>query len=104
MLYLVTSDLDLTDDEITAIYQKRWNVEPFHKSLKQNASLTQSPAHMPRSQANHFFAAICGYVKLEMLKVSTKFKHFALRHRIYAQALKHAFSELRLLKPLILAA
>lgn len=104
VLYLVTSDLDLTYDEITAIYQKRWNVEPFYKSLKQNASLTQSPTHTPRSQTNHFFAAICGYIKLEMLKVSTHLNHFALRQRIYVQALKQAFFELRSLKPMTLAA
>ena len=104
VLYLVTSDLDLTYDEITALYQKRWNVEPFHKSLKQNASLTQSPAHTPNTQTNHVFAAMCGYVKLEMLKVSTKLNHFALRQRIYVHALQHAFAELQKLKPLKLAA
>jgi len=48
--------------------------------------------------------ALCGYVKLEMLKVATHLNHFALRQRIYVQALKQAFFELRLLKPLILAA
>ena len=104
VLYLVTSDLHLTYSEITAIYQKRWNVEPFHKSLKQNASLTKSPAHTPNTQTYHFFAAPCGYVKLEMLKVSTKLNHFALRQRIYVQALHHAFDELQKLKPLYLAA
>jgi hypothetical protein len=31
ILYLVTSDLDLSYDEITTIYGKRWNVEPYHK-------------------------------------------------------------------------
>lgn len=104
VLYLVTSDLDLTYDEITPLYQKRWNVEPFHKSLKQNASLTQSPAHTPNTQTNHVFAAMCGYVKLEMLKVSTQLNHFALRQRIYVHALQHAFAELQKLKPLKLAA
>ncbi len=29
ILYLVSSDLDLTYDSITTIYQKRWNVEPY---------------------------------------------------------------------------
>jgi hypothetical protein len=104
VLYLVTSDLHLTYAEITAIYQKRWNIEPFHKSLKQNASLTKSPAHTPNTQTNHFFAAMCGYVKLEMLKVATHLNHFALRQRIYVHALQHAFEELQKLKPLKLAA
>ncbi len=37
ILYLVTSDTTLSDDAITTLYQRRWNVEPYHKSLKQNA-------------------------------------------------------------------
>jgi len=59
---------------------------------------------------NHFFAATCGYVKLEMLKVSTKLNHkwpaagpFALRQRIYVKALAHAFDELQEFKPMRLA-
>src|SRR5262249_32480716 len=43
ILYLVSSDSTLTYTEITTIYRKRWNVEPYHKSLKQNASLEKSP-------------------------------------------------------------
>jgi len=42
-LCLVTNDLDLSYEAITAIYPKQWNVEVFHKSLKQNASLEKSP-------------------------------------------------------------
>jgi hypothetical protein len=37
--YLVSSEMTLAFDQITAIYRQRWNVEPYHKSLKQNASL-----------------------------------------------------------------
>ena len=32
--YLVTSDLTLTADQICTIYQKRWKVEEYHRSLK----------------------------------------------------------------------
>lgn len=37
--YLASSDTRLASGRITTLYQKRWNVEPFHKSFKQNASL-----------------------------------------------------------------
>jgi hypothetical protein len=33
VLYLVTSDTSLTYEGITSLYQKRWTIEPFHKSL-----------------------------------------------------------------------
>jgi DDE superfamily endonuclease len=103
-LYLVTSDLDLTHDQITAIYRKRWNVEPYHKSLKQNASLEKSPTRTHTTQSNHFFAALCAYLKLEMLKVSTNTNHFALKSKLYVRALRTAFDALQELQPIRLTA
>lgn len=41
-LYLVTNDLSIDADRIYQVYQKRWRVEEFHKSIKQNASLSVS--------------------------------------------------------------
>jgi hypothetical protein len=102
--YLVTSALSLTADQIIAIYRKRWNVEPYHKSLKQNASLEKSPTHTVTTQTNHLFAALCGYIKLELLKVSTKLNHFALKSTLYRRALQVAFSALLELQPVQLAA
>lgn len=43
ILYLVSSDLDLTYEQIKAIYQKRWKVEQYHKSVKSNACFAKSP-------------------------------------------------------------
>lgn len=43
VLYLVSSDTRLSYEQITTIYQRRWKVEEYHHSLKQNASLAKSP-------------------------------------------------------------
>lgn len=104
ILYLVTSDLKLSYDGITTIYGKRWNVEPYHKSLKQNASLAKSPTKTVKTQSNHFFAALCAYIKLEMLKARTKVNHFALKATLYMNALRSAFQTLDTLQPIRLAA
>lgn len=104
ILYLVTSDRDLTYDELTTIYGKRWNVEPYHKSLKQNASLSKSPTKTVTTQSNHIFAALCAYLKLEMLKVDTQTNHFALKSKLYMRALRTAFDTLHELQPIRLAA
>ena len=44
-----TSDSALTADQLITIYQKRWKVEEYHRSLKQNASLAKitDPPHQP---------------------------------------------------------
>ena len=104
ILYLVTSDTPLSSDDITTIYQKLWNVEPYHKSLKQNASLEKSPTQTVTSQTNHFFAALCAFIKLEMLKGTTQLNHFALKTKLYVNALHVAFSTLRELQPVQLTA
>jgi len=104
ILYLVTSDPTLSSDDLTTLYQRRWNVEPYHKSLKQNASLEKSPTQTVTTQTNHFFAALCAFIKLEMLKVTTKLNHFALKTKLYVNALHVAFSTLQELQPVQLTA
>ncbi len=96
--YLVTSDLTLTADRITKLFQKRWGIEVYHKSLKQNASLEQSPTRTETTQRNHLFASLCAYVKLERLKIKTKLNHFALKSKLYLSAVKSAYAELVKLK------
>jgi hypothetical protein len=102
ILYLVS--IDLTYNGITPLYQKRWNVEPYHKSLKQNASLSKSPTKTVTPQSNHLFASLCGCIKLEMLKVTTRTNHFALKSKLYLQALQTAFDALHQLQPIRLSA
>jgi hypothetical protein len=97
--YLVTSDTTLNGNGIATIYQKRWNVEPYHKSLKQNASLEKSPTQTVTTQTNHFFAALCGYIKLELLKGDTQLNHFALKAKLYLHAIQSAYATLRELNP-----
>ncbi|UCC53546.1 MAG: transposase [Anaerolineaceae bacterium] len=104
ILYLVTNALELTADEITTIYGKRWNVESYHKSLKQNASLSKSPTKTVTTQSNHIFASMCAFIKLELLKVSTQTNHFALKSKLYIRALRTAFDTLNELQPVRLAA
>lgn len=97
--YLVSSDTTLSFDALTTIYHERWEVECYHKSLKQNVSLAKSPTQTVTTQTNHFFAALCGFVKLERLKMKTKLNHFALKSKLYLKALRSAFATLQTLSP-----
>ncbi len=98
VLYLVSSDTTLDSDAIQTCYQRRWKVEEYHKSLKQNASLAKSPTRTETTQTNHLFASLCAFVKLERLKSTTSKNHFALKTKLYVKALKSAFTELQSLK------
>jgi hypothetical protein len=102
--HLISSDTTLLPNDIIRSYQKRWRVEEYHKSLKQNVSLEKSPTQTETTQTNHFFAALCGYIKLERLKIKTKQNHFALKSKLYLKALMSAFQTLRELNQVHLSA
>ena len=102
--FLVSNDFSLSDDDFTRLYKKRWGVEEYHKSLKQNAAIGKSPTRTLRTQSNHIFASIMAYIKLEKLKFSSKLNHFAMKSKIYLAANKAAFKELAALKAQALGA
>ena len=99
LLYLVSSDTTLDGDQMMRLYQERWQVEEYHNSLKQNASLACSPTRTKRTQTNHFFLSLCAFVKLETLKIKTQCGHFALKQKLYLAALQAAFGQWQTLQP-----
>lgn len=95
VIYLVSSIIELTGVQIAEIYHRRWKIEVYHKSLKNNASLAASPTKTPRTQSNHLFASICAYIQLERITSNAKTNHFAFKQKIYLAALKRAMFELQ---------
>lgn len=98
ILYLVTNDLSIDADRIYEVYQKRWRIEEFHKSIKQNASLSKSPTKTIQTQCNHLFASMIAFCKLELLKVKTAMNHFAIKQKLLIKANQIMFHELQLMK------
>ena len=87
ILYLGSSATTCSFHDLTTNYQRRWQVECYHKSLKQNVSLAKSPTQTVTTQTNHFFAALCGFIKLERLKMRTQLNHFALKSKLVSMEL-----------------
>lgn len=98
ILCLACSDTTMTRGLILTTYQKRWPVEVFHKSLKQNAALGKAPVRRVITQNNHVFAVLYATFKLECLKIKQHLSHFALRAYLYLKATRVAFDELQSLK------
>lgn len=97
-LLLCSSDLSLSGSALFPIYQKRWKVEEYHKSLKSNAGLAKSPTKLPHTQQNHIFASIVAFIKLESYRCATHLNHFALKAKLYHGAIQAAFEQLQQLK------
>ena len=97
-LYLITNDIDLTTNKILEIYKRRWKIEEYHKSLKQNLKIEHSPTKVEVSQLNHIFLCTCGFIRLEYLRLNSGLNHFAIKERIYIQALSTAYKEVERLQ------
>lgn len=95
ILYLVSNDMTSSAERLYEVYQKRWRIEEYHKSIKQNASLTKSPTRTVKTQCNHIYASIIAYCKLEMLKIKTHLNHFAIKYKLIVRANQIAWQELK---------
>lgn len=80
-LYLVTNDADTTAKDLYRTYERRWKIEVYHKSLKNNVGIAKSPTKTARTQSNRLFASIYAFAKLEAVKVRTNMNHFALKKK-----------------------
>ena len=98
ILNLVGSDLTLDGDSVSTIYEKRWKVEEFYKSLKYNVDMAKSPTKTIRTQSNHIFLSILSFFKLERLKIKHKLNHFAIRMKLLIKANQMAYEQLQILK------
>lgn len=98
MLSLICSDTSLDGDKVATIYQKRWKVEEYHKSLKSNAAVGKSPTKTTKTQINHIFLSIMAVFKLECLKMKYHLNHFAIRAKLLFRANQVALTELQRLK------
>ena len=95
VFYFVSNNILIDAECLYEVYQKRWRIEEFHKSVKQNASLAKSPTKTVTTQCNHIFAAIIAYCKLEFLKFKTKMNHFAIKYKLIVRANQIAMKELK---------
>ena len=82
ILNLICSDIALDGLSISTIYEKRWKIEEFYKSINHNSALAKSPTKTIRTQSNHIFMAIFSFFKLEKLKIKHHINHFALRMKL----------------------
>ena len=97
-LYLVGSDTSLSGEMVSTIYQKRWKIEEYHKSLKSNAALAKSPTRRVTTQISHLVMSMVAVFKLECLKIKHHLNHFALRAKVLVKANLAAMQELRRLQ------
>jgi hypothetical protein len=88
-LYLATSDLELSAEQMLRFYKRRWKVEEYHKSMKSNCSLGKCQAHSLLCQQSHFYLAALAFLLLEKTKVKEDQNHFALKKQLNLLTIKY---------------
>lgn len=94
-LYLACSDLQLDYEQIFTLYKRRWKVEEYHKSLKQNCSLGKCQASSHSAQQSHFYLAVLAFLQLEKAKAVKDKNHFALRHDLNILTTKYGMKAVK---------
>ncbi len=69
--YYISNDLDLEGNKLYKCYQKRWDVEEYHRFIKQSLSIGSSMSRTEKSQSNHIILSLICYIDLQRLSKST---------------------------------
>lgn len=69
--YLATNDLSLTHQTIENHNAHRWNIETFHRAIKQCCGAERCYSVKERSQRNHILCAFLAFIKLEWQRIKT---------------------------------
>lgn len=66
--YVGTNLENQTRDEIIALVKKRWEIEVFHRELKQTCGLEHCQARTSRAQRNHIVLSVLTWIKQAALR------------------------------------
>lgn len=72
IVYLATNDLTLVDALLIKEHSDcRWNIETFHRGIKQFCGIEHCYSQRERSQLNHILCAFLAFLKLELRRIRT---------------------------------
>jgi putative transposase len=69
--YLATNNTNISASAVEGIYGKRWNIEIYHKGLKQQCGVEKCQARISRIQRNHIWCSITAFIVLELHRIKT---------------------------------
>ncbi len=92
--YYISNDLDLKGNKLYKCYQRRWDVEEYHRFVKQSLSIGSSMARTEKSQTNHIILSLISYIDLQRLSKSTNKTIHGLIYELVINSNKHAYNNL----------
>lgn len=94
-LYLACSDLEIKGSDILGLYQRRWKIEEYHRSLKQNCCVAGAQVYHPEAHRGHIHLAAMAFIRLERARSRSGDNHYELRREIEELKTKYAMKAIR---------
>jgi putative transposase len=91
--YWATSRLDLTIEQAAFYALDAWQVEVYHRGLKQFTGIERAQYRLEVSQRIHIGLAIRAFVRLELYRLSTGMSWFEAKTGIIRSAMRHYLAQ-----------
>ena len=89
--YLGSNNLQLAD--LGLAYARRWEIEEYHREIKQVTRVANCQARRARSQRNHIFCALLAYTSLQLHRFTTGLTSYKTKLAILAPAIRQYLAE-----------
>ena len=87
--YWATSKLEMTIEEAAFYALDAWQIEVYHRGLKQFTGIEQAQCRLEVSQRNHIGLAIRAFLRLEAFRLETNTSWFETKNAIIRSAIRH---------------
>lgn len=86
--YVATDDLSLENkqQDFASHWHHRWNIEEFHRGIKQTTGIAKCYARKAAAQLTHIFAAFLAFIKLERHRRKTNVSWYEQKATITRKA------------------
>lgn len=85
--YIASDDTGLASwDELMEHWEHRWQIETFHRGVKQNTGIAGCYSTKRQAQSTHIFASMVAFVRLEKRRQQEKISWYEQKARIARQA------------------
>jgi hypothetical protein len=91
--YWATSRLDMTIEQAAFYALDAWQVEVYHRGLKQFTGIERAQYRLEVSQRNHIGLAIRAFVRLELHRLSTGISWFEAKTGIIRSAIRQYLAQ-----------
>jgi len=87
--YLVSNDVTLSASDIQDVAARRWEIEEYHRGIKQTTGTAFYQARSARSQRNHIFCSLRALLAFDKERFHTGLSWYEIKKQVIADAISY---------------